>query len=53
MPPHDYLVVALRDVEQGRWQDPDFLESVREQATRVSLGESEIKVQDLKIAPRD
>lgn len=53
MPPHDYLVVALRDVEQGQWQDPDFLESVRAQATRVSLGEGEIKVQDLKIAPRD
>ena len=34
----------------GQWQDPEFLENVRDQATRVSLGEGETKVQDLKIA---
>jgi hypothetical protein len=50
MPPHDYLVVAVRDVEPGQWQDPDFLESVRDQALRVSLGEGETKVQDLKVS---
>ncbi len=50
MPPHDYLVVAVRNVEMGQWQDPDFLESVRDQAVRVSLGEGETKVQDLKVA---
>jgi len=50
MPPHDYLMVAVRNVEMGQWQDPDFLESVRDQAVRVSLGEGETKVQDLKVA---
>jgi hypothetical protein len=50
MPPHDYLAVAVRSVEMGQWQDPDFLESVRDQAVRVSLNEGETKVQDLKIA---
>jgi hypothetical protein len=50
MPPHDYLAVAVRNVEMGQWQDPDFLESVRDQAVRVSLGEGETKVQDLKVA---
>ena len=50
MPPHDYLVVAVRNVEMGQWQDPDFLESVRDQAVRVSLGEGETKAQDLKVA---
>jgi hypothetical protein len=51
MPPHDYYyVVAVREVETGQWQDPEFLESVRDQATRVSLGEGETKVQDLKLA---
>jgi hypothetical protein len=50
MPPHDYYVVAVKTMEMGQWQDPEFLESVRDQATRVSLGEGETKVQDLKIA---
>ena len=49
MPPHDYFVVAVRDIESGQWQDPDVLESLRDQAARVSLGEGEIKVQDLKV----
>ena len=50
MPPHDYLVVAVREVEPGQWQDPDFLESVRDQAVRVSLAEAETRVQDLRVA---
>jgi protocatechuate 3,4-dioxygenase beta subunit len=49
MPPHDYLVVAVRDIESGQWQDPDVLESLRDQAARVSLGQGETKVQDLKV----
>jgi hypothetical protein len=50
MPPHDYLVVAVKDLEPGQAQDPEFLDSVRPQAQRVSLGENETRVQDLKIA---
>jgi hypothetical protein len=50
MPPHDYFVVAVKDLEQGQAQDPEFLESVRAQAQRVSLGENETRVQDLKVA---
>lgn len=51
MPPHEYLVVAVKDIEPGRFQDPEFLESVRTRAVRVSLNEGESKVQDLK-SPR-
>ncbi len=50
MPPQDYFVVAVRDLEPGRWQDPEFLEIIRDQAARLSLGEGETKVQDLKVA---
>jgi hypothetical protein len=50
MPPHDYLVVAVKDLEPGQSQDPEFLDSLRPQAQRVSLGENETRVQDLKIA---
>jgi hypothetical protein len=49
MPPHDYLVVALKDLEPGQFQDPEFLDSVRAQAQRVSLGENETRVMDLKV----
>lgn len=50
MPPHDYLLVAVREVEPGQWQDPDYLESLRDQAVRVSLAEAETRVQDVRLA---
>jgi len=48
MPPGDYLIVAVDDVEQGEWFDPSYLEKVRQGATRLSLSEGEKKTQDLK-----
>lgn len=50
LPPHDYYVVAVTDVEPGQTQDPEFLDSLRAQAVRLSLGEGESRVQDLKTA---
>lgn len=50
MPPHDYFVVAVKDIEMGQWQDPEFLDTMRAQAVRVSLDEGETKVQDLKVS---
>jgi len=50
MPPHDYLVVAVKDMEPGQFQDPEFLESIKAQAVRISLNEGETKVQDVKAA---
>ena len=52
LPPADYYVVALRDLEQGEWMDPEFLERVRDAAIRVSFNEGEKKVQDLKTSRR-
>lgn len=48
MPPHDYLLAVVKDIEPGQWQDPEFLESLRAQAIRVSLNEGDSRVQDLK-----
>jgi hypothetical protein len=48
LPPHDYFVVAVKEVEAGQWQDPEYLESMSRQAIRISLGEGETRVQDLK-----
>jgi hypothetical protein len=49
LPPHDYLVVAVKDIEVGQWQDPEFLETLSAQAVRVSLNEGATHVQDLKV----
>jgi hypothetical protein len=50
LPPHDdYRLVAVRELEEGRWSDPEFLESVRETAARVTLDEGQTAVQDLKV----
>jgi hypothetical protein len=48
IPPGDYLVIAVDDVEQGEWFDPEFLDQIKDAATKVKIGEGEQKTQDLK-----
>jgi len=48
IPPGDYLVAAVDDVEQGEWFDPEFLDQIKDAATKVRIGEGEQKTQDLK-----
>jgi protocatechuate 3,4-dioxygenase beta subunit len=50
LPPGDYMVVALDDVETGEWFDPAFLDSARRSAVRVSLGDGDAKTLELKLA---
>lgn len=47
LPPGDYLLAAVEFVEQGQWFDPNFLESQRSAATRLSLREGETKSMNL------
>jgi hypothetical protein len=47
--PGNYYIVAVAHVQAGEWLDPTFMESVRTQATRVSLTEGETLVADLKL----
>jgi hypothetical protein len=47
LPPGDYFVIAVDDVEQGEWFDPGYLERMREGARRLTLSEGEQKTQDL------
>jgi hypothetical protein len=50
LPPYDdYLIVAVNGIEDGQWQDPEFLRAVKDQATRFAIGENETKVQDVAI----
>jgi hypothetical protein len=48
VPAGDYLIAAVEDVEQGEWFDPEFLEQIKNEATRLRMGEGEQKTQDLK-----
>jgi hypothetical protein len=40
VPPGEYLAVALDYVEQGIWNDPEYLESIRRYAQRLTLNEA-------------
>jgi len=49
VPFDDYVIVGVTGLEDGQWADPDFLRAVRDLGTRISIGEGEIKVQNLKV----
>jgi hypothetical protein len=51
LPPYgDYLAVAVQGLENGQAGDPEFLASVRDRATRVTLKDGEAKTLDLRLA---
>jgi hypothetical protein len=49
LPPGEYFIAAVVDVEQGEWFDPGFLNQLLPAAARVTLGEGERKTQDVAI----
>ena len=49
LPPGDYLLVGMLDVETGEWSDPAFLRRIAPSGMRVTIAEGERKVQDLQI----
>jgi len=50
LPPGDYLMSAVTDVEPGAWFDPSFLETLKSSSTPIHLSEGEKKTQDLRLA---
>jgi protocatechuate 3,4-dioxygenase beta subunit len=50
LPPGDYLIAALLDVEPGEWQDPAFLQPLVGASIKVTLAEGEKKTQDLRFS---
>jgi hypothetical protein len=50
IPPGDYKLVAMVDVETGAWYDPTFLQQVDAASTRITINEGEKKVQNLQIS---
>jgi protocatechuate 3,4-dioxygenase beta subunit len=49
LPPGQYYIVALDQVEQGEWTDPEFLDRARPKATTIAVGDGETKSIDLKV----
>ena len=52
MPPGTYLLAALDYLEEGEWQDPEFLERLRESASRATIREGETKTVNLQLQSR-
>lgn len=50
LPPGDYKIATVVDVEPGAWQDPAYLQQLDTGALRVSVAEGERKVQNVRIA---
>lgn len=50
LPPGDYRLAAVSDVEPGQWFDPAFLRQLVGASIGVTLGEGERKTQDLRVA---
>ena len=50
LPPGEYFLSALADVETGEWFDPEFLQAlVAASPIRITIGEGEMKRQDLRV----
>ena len=49
LPPGEYYIAALVDVEPSQLTDPSFLEMLIPASIKVSLGEGEKKTQDLRL----
>ena len=49
LPPGDYYLVTVDPTEQGEWFEPAYLDDHRSGATRVTLGESDVKTQDFRV----
>jgi hypothetical protein len=50
VPAGDYYIVALAEIEQGEWNDPDMLMQLRDRATRVTLADGERKTLDVTLS---
>jgi len=49
LPPGEYFLGGLVDVDAGDWLRPGFLESIVGSATKVTIAEGGRTVQDLRI----
>jgi hypothetical protein len=50
LPPGEYRLTAVTDVEPGEWYDPAFLGQLQQVSIPISLAEGDRKVQDIRLA---
>jgi uncharacterized protein (DUF2141 family) len=50
LPPGDYLMTAVTDIEPGEWYDPTLLDNLSRAAIALTIGDGEKKTQDLRLA---
>jgi protocatechuate 3,4-dioxygenase beta subunit len=50
LPPGNYQVAAVTDVEQGEWFDPSFLAALAPASIKLTIAEGEKKTQDIQVA---
>ena len=53
LPTGDYLAIALEYVEDGLWNDPDFLDSLRRDAQKLALRDTTLQELPLKVVAPD
>ena len=51
LPPGDYMVAAVTDMEQGGQYDPEFLKAIASASVRVMVQEAARVSQDLRVGP--
>jgi hypothetical protein len=49
LPPGEYLAVAVDYVQEGMWNDPEYLESIRRYGQRITLADAASQPTTLKI----
>jgi uncharacterized protein (DUF2141 family) len=49
LPPGDYRLTAVTDVEPGEWYNPDFLQQLMGASIPISLQAGEKKIQDIRV----
>ena len=49
LPPGEYFLGAVMDVDQDEWLDQGFLDGLVATSVKVTIGEGEKKTQDLRI----
>jgi len=50
LPPGEYAIAAVTDVEPGEWFDPDFLKDLIAASMRISLADGDRKTQDIRLS---
>jgi len=49
LPPGEYRLVAVDDIEPGQWDDPSILQQLMPSSMTLSIADGQAKVQDVKV----